>query len=197
MALSLIHGYYAATSYADALVGQILDALDRLELADNTIVILWGDHGWQLGEHGLWCKHANFETSLHTPLIVRGPGVPAGQRTDALVEFVDIYPSLCDLCGLDKPDHLEGSSFVPLLENPNLPWKEAAFSYYNGGHSVKSDRYRYTEWKNDDGVVWARMLYDHVEDPSETVNIAERPEAQTIVAQHQEMLEKGWAAYQI
>jgi arylsulfatase A-like enzyme len=197
MALNLIHGYYAATSYADALVGQILNALDRLELADNTIVILWGDHGWQLGEHGLWCKHANFETSLHAPMIIRGPGIPAGQRTDALVEFVDIYPSLCDLSGLEKPEHLEGSSFVPLLENPNLPWKEAVFSYYNGGHSVKSDRYRYTEWTNDDGFVWARMLYDHVEDPGETVNLAERSEAEAIVAQHQQMLEQGWSVYQI
>ncbi|MGC9502901.1 sulfatase [Baaleninema sp.] len=195
-ARTLIHGYYACTSYVDAQIGQVLDALDDMGLSDNTIVVLWGDHGWQLGEHSLWCKHANFETSLHSPLLVRGPGVPPGQRTRALVEFVDIYPSLCDLCGIDRPDHLEGASFVPLFQNPDLPWKEAVFSRYNSGESIKSDRYRYTEWRNNQGNLNARMLYDHVEDPGENVNIAEQPEMADIVAELSEKLQQGWSAFQ-
>lgn len=197
MARNLIHGYYAATSFADAQIGKILDRLDELGLSDNTVVVLWGDHGWQLGEHGLWCKHANFETSLHAPLIVRAPGKPAGQRSPALVEFVDIYPSLCDLCGVEKPEHLEGTSFAELLDTPDKPWKDAVFSYYQNGYSVKSDRYRYTEWRDDDGNLYGQMLYDHVEDPGENRNIADAPEAAAIVAEHRAMLERGWQAYQM
>ena len=116
------HGYYAAVSFTDANVGKLLDELERLDLADNTIVVLWGDHGWKLGEHDGWCKHTNFENDTHAPLIVRAPGQKApGGKTRALVEFVDIYPTLCDLAGLAKPDHLEGTSVAPLLDDPQLP----------------------------------------------------------------------------
>ncbi|MBN2000161.1 sulfatase, partial [candidate division KSB1 bacterium] len=117
-ARNMVHGYYASTSFVDAQIGRLLKALDDLHLAENTIVILWGDHGWQLGEHGMWCKHCNFETSVHVPLIIRVPGFKPGQRSDHLVEFVDIYPSLCQLAGLPLPPHLEGTSFVPLLKDP-------------------------------------------------------------------------------
>ncbi|MEQ9070246.1 MAG: sulfatase-like hydrolase/transferase, partial [Gimesia chilikensis] len=107
--LQLRHGYYACVSFTDANIGKVLDELKRLELDENTIVILWGDHGWKLGEHNGWCKHTNFENDTRVPLIIRAPGMQAqGKTSEALVEFVDIYPTLCDLAGLPLPAHLEG-----------------------------------------------------------------------------------------
>ncbi len=144
-------------------------------------MVLWGDHGWNLGEHGLWCKHCNFETSLHSPLIVRGPRIKAGARTNALTEYLDIYPSLCELCELPLPGHLQGKSFVPLMKNPDLPWKKAVFSRFHDGDSVKTDRYRYTEWRGKDGEMYARMLYDHFVDWVENVNISELPKNRQVV----------------
>jgi len=188
MARTLIHGYYACVSYTDAQIGRVLAELDRLGLRDDTVVVLWGDHGWNLGEHGLWCKHCNFETSLHSPLIVRAPGIKAGTRTNALTEYLDIYPSLCELCELPLAGHLQGKSFVPLLKNPNLPWKKAVFSRYFRGDSVKTDRYRYTEWRDKKDKVYARMLYDHSVDWVENVNISERPQNKTLVGKMSKMI---------
>lgn len=176
LARTLIHGYYACVSYTDAMVGKVLNELDRLGMRKDTIVILMGDHGWQLGEHSLWCKHALFNTSTYTPLMISAPGFPEGQRTDALVEFVDIYPSLCELAGVPMPVHLQGKSFVPLLKNPSEDWKKAAFSRYHEGESVTTERYAYSEWS--DG---ARMLYDHKKDPDENINVSENPEYAPIV----------------
>lgn len=192
LARTLIHGYYACVSYTDAQIGRVLDELERLQLRANTVVVLWGDHGWNLGEHGLWCKHCNFDTSLHSPLIVSAPGIAGGTKTNALAEFVDIYPSLCELCDLPVPGHLEGASFVPLMEDPDRPWKKAAFSRFYAGDSVKTDRYRYTEWRGKNGKVYARMLYDHETDPMENVNIAEYTEHKNRVAQMSAMIQRGW-----
>ncbi|MBW7996446.1 MAG: sulfatase [Candidatus Glassbacteria bacterium] len=192
MALELIHGYYASVSYVDAQIGRLMGSLRWLGLERNTVVVLWGDHGWQLGEHGLWCKHCNFQTSLRAPLIVRAPWIPGGKKTSALTEFVDIYPSLCELCGLEAPIHLEGSSFVPLLIDPKLAWKQAVFSRYNDGDSVRTDRYLYTQWTNSAGEVYARMLYDHHTDPQENVNIAELPANRDVVARMTDLLDRGW-----
>ncbi|MBN2314148.1 MAG: sulfatase [Sedimentisphaerales bacterium] len=188
-ARTLIHGYYACVSYTDAQIGRVVAELETLGLRDNTIVILWGDHGWNLGEHGLWCKHCNFETSLHSPLIITGPSIKGGQRCNALTEYLDIYPSLCELSGLSIPEHTQGTSFVPLLQNPNLPWKEAVFSRYFRGDSVKTDRYRYTQWRDKRGKVNARMLYDHHVDPVENVNIAELPQNKDLVEKLSNMLQ--------
>jgi arylsulfatase A-like enzyme len=188
LARKLVHGYYACVSYTDAQIGRVVTELERLGLRDNTVVILWGDHGWNLGEHGLWCKHCNFETSLHSPLIVTGPGIAGGRKSNALTEYLDIYPSLCELCDLPQPGHLQGRSFVPLLENPNLPWKEAVFSRYFKGDSVKTNRYRYTEWRGKDGGVYARMLYDHKVDLAENTNIAESPRNKELVRKLSNML---------
>ena len=116
-ARQLIHGYYASVSFTDAQIGKIIQSLDRLQLADNTIIVLWGDHGWQLGEHGMWNKHSCFETSMHAPLFISAPGINPGSRTSALVEFIDIYPSLCELAQIPIPSHVEGSSLVPILRN--------------------------------------------------------------------------------
>ncbi|MBN2138076.1 MAG: sulfatase-like hydrolase/transferase [Sedimentisphaerales bacterium] len=190
MARTLVHGYYACVSYTDAQIGRVLDELRRLGMRDNTIVVLWGDHGWNLGEHGLWCKHCNFETSLHSPLIVSAPGMKKGVKTNALAEYIDIYPSLCELCDLPLPSHLEGVSFAPLLTNPDQKWKEAVFSRYFNGDSIKTDRYRYTQWRRKDGQVYARMLYDHNTDLAENTNIAEFAENAEVVRRMSGMLER-------
>jgi len=180
---NLVHGYYAATSYVDAQVGRVLDELDRLGQRENTVVVFWGDHGWQLGEHALWCKHCNFDTSLHAPLIVAAPDACRGAHTRRLVEFVDIYPTLCDLCGIGPPEGLEGDSFAPLLDGSDRPWKSAVFSRYHAGDSVRTDRHLYTQWTDDAGNVTARMCYDHAADPAENHNIAERPELASVMAE--------------
>lgn len=195
MARKLIHGYYACTSYTDAQIGRLLGELDRLGLRDNTIVVLWGDHGWNLGEHTLWCKHCHFQTSLRAPLIVRVPGLKGGVKTDGLTEFVDIYPSLCELAGLPAPKHIEGRSFVPLMKDPKRPWKDAVYSRFHRGESVRTDRYCYTEWIGKNGKMDARMLYDQKLDPDENVNIAERPENAELVKKLSARLHQFRAGY--
>lgn len=191
LALTLIHGYYACVSYTDAMIGRVLDELDRLNMRENTIIVLWGDHGWQLGEHGLWCKHALFDTSLNAPLLVSAPGYTSRGHRSALVEFVDVYPTLCELAGLPLPNHLEGSSMVPLLRDPNRDWKTAAFARYHLGDTIRTDRYSYSEWKKD-GVIVARMLYDHENDPMENVNLAEDPKYAGRVSSLSRQLAAGW-----
>lgn len=201
-ARKLIHCYYASVSYVDAQIGKVIDELDRLELTDNTIIVLWGDHGWQLGEHGLWCKHTNFEVAARSTLMMRVPGQKTvGSHSDALVEFVDMYPTIAAAAGLSLPAHLEGSSLLPLLDQPDLPWKKAAFSQYprrsDGnnymGYSMRTDRYRYTQWvKRGSGEVSARELYDHQVDPNENVNIANQPDMVSIVKQLDEQIQAGW-----
>jgi len=195
LARTLIHGYYACVSYTDAQIGRVLAELDRLALRDDTIVVLWGDHGWNLGEHTLWCKHCHFKTSLRSTLLVRVPGIEGGSKTEGLTEFVDIYPSLCELSGLPQPEHLEGRSFVPLLSEPSRAWKEAIYSRFYEGESVRTDRYCYTEWAKGDVPAYARMLYDQQLDPEENVNIAERPENAEIVQDHAAKLHRFRAGY--
>ena len=189
----MIHGYYASASYMDAQVGRVLDALDRLGLRESTIVVLWGDHGWHLGDHGLWCKHTNFETAAHSPLILSVPGQKApGGKTKGLAEFVDIYPTLSAAAGLSAPQGLAGTSLLPATNDPNVTIKTAAFSQYPRGnrqtgrvmgYSIRTDRYRYTEW----GANGAE-LYDHEKDPHENVNIAGRPESRSVIADLRKML---------
>jgi arylsulfatase A-like enzyme len=200
LARQLIHGYYACVSYIDALIGRLLDELDRLKLSDNTVIILWGDHGWKLGEHAGWCKHTNFELDTHVPMILSVPGMKtAGQRTGALTEYVDIYPTLCEACGLEIPGHLEGCSMIPLLEDPARQWKKAAFSQYPRGkvmgHSMRTRRFRYTEWRaRKTNKVMARELYDHEKDPQENVNAVAEPEYKQDVRRLTRMLRQGWRA---
>ena len=198
-ARKLIHGYYACVSYMDAQVGRVLAELDRLGLRDNTVVILWGDHGWKLGDHGEWCKHTNWEIDTHVPMIVSAPGFKGGLRTDALSEFVDIYPSLADLCGLRIPAHCEGASFVPLMKDPKRPWKSAAFSQWprsgKVGYAMRTDRYRLIRWKDaKTGKVAATELYDQQTDPKENVNIAARADSAALVKKLSAQLDAGWKA---
>ncbi len=192
----LRHGYFACVSYIDAQVGRLLDGLNELDLDENTIVVLWGDHGWKLGEHNSWCKMTNYEIDTRVPLIVRVPGAKEnGQPCARLVEFVDIYPTLCEAAGLKVPDELEGKSFMPLLHDRSRPWKKAAYSQFlregiwmgpDGieymGYTVRTERYRYVEWINWQTKEFAgRELYDERNDPQENVNIAELPENRKIV----------------
>lgn len=184
----LIHGYRACVSYTDAQVGRLMAELKNQGLDKNTIVILWGDHGWKLGDYGMWAKHTNFEIDTKAPLIISVPGMKSkGKKTEALVELVDIYPSLCDVAGLPMPRHLQGTSFRPLLEDAGLPWKQAAFSQYPRGnvmgYSLRSDRYRFTRWqkKNAPDEVVALELYDLQNDPKGLINIAGNPENESVI----------------
>lgn len=170
-ARQLIHGYYACVSYTDALIGRVLDELDRLKLTDRTIVVLWGDHGWNLGEHTLWCKHSCYETSMRIPLIVRVPGISGGQRRSALIETIDVYPTLCELAGIPAPRHLQGTSFAGLLRNPDAPWKTAAVGRFQNGDTIRTDTHRLTEYRNGRGQLTGNMLYHHRTDPGENRNV--------------------------
>ncbi len=196
-----IHSYFACISYTDAQVGKVLAELDRLDLRKKTVVILWGDHGYQLGEHGTWNKRTNWEIAVRVPLMISVPGQQrAGEKTDALVELVDMYPTLAQLCGLDPPATLEGRSFVPLLRKPDLKWKEAAFTTYHKplpemgsgfGRAMRTDQYRFVEWSGPKSEKHVYELYDEKNDPLEKVNIADRPENAELVKKLTEQLHAG------
>ncbi len=198
LARTLIRGYRACVSYSDANIGKLLDALERTGQRDNTIIVLWGDHGWHLGNNSLWGKESNFERALRTTLLAVDPRIPAGNKTEALVELVDIYPTLCELVGLPLPEHLEGSSFAPLLADPSRDWKPAVFSCFirpdrnKEGWSVRNDRYRYTEWKDNSGALKGRTLFDLQNDPQENVNLAAEPERAPALREMESVLSKGW-----
>ena len=193
--LELIRAYAAATSYTDAQIGRVLAQLDTLGFTENTVIVFCGDHGHHLGEHGIWGKQTLFEVSLRSPLIVSVPQQQSSE-TEALTELVDIYPTLCDACRLPIPTELEGSSMMPVIEQPTRPWKTAIFSQFGGGTqggiSVRTERYRYTEWgRNGSRGV---ELYDYEVNPDETVNIAAQPENAELVAHLSEQLHAGWQA---
>ena len=182
--------YYAAISFVDAQIGRVLDALDRLGLAENTIVVFWSDHGYHLGEHGLWMKMSCFEESARVPLIIAAPGARGAGRAGArTVELVDVYPTLADLAGLTPPEGLQGASLRPLLDDPQLEWKRPAFTQVRRdgfpGHSVRTARWRYTEW---DGGARGGELYDHDADPAERANLAADPRHTAVVAELKALL---------
>ena len=196
----LIRAYYAATSYVDAQIGKVVDELDKLGLRDKTIIVLWGDHGWQLGEHDEWCKQTNFEEATHSPLIISAPGQKnAGAKADALVEFVDIYPTLCELARLPKPSGVEGVSLAPVMRDPKRNVKTAAFSQYPRaggvmGYTMRTDRYRYTEWIKNGKENVGTELYDYKTDPEGNLNLADKPEYKQLKAKLAKMLDDGWKA---
>lgn len=189
MARDLIHGYYACVSATDAQVGKVLRALESTGLADNTIVVLWGDHGFNLREHGLWCKHCVFETSLHAPLIIKAPGLEPA-TINGIAEYVDLYPTLCDLAGLQKPSHLEGSSLVAMMQDPANPGDGIAVSRWGNGFTLIQGDYFYTEWLNEQDELLDRMLFDHSKDPEELNNVAEDPRYAVAVEQLSRTLRK-------
>jgi len=190
LARTLTHGYLAALSYTDAQVGRLLDELDALGLADDTIVVLLGDHGFLLGDHGMWTKHANFDLALRTPLVIRAPGYARGAHVPAIVEGLDVYPTILELLGIAPRGVLDGQSVVPLLADPSAPGKGFAASLWTSalafdggvwfGESLRTGPWLYTEWRNPDASLRARMLYDHDADPDETVNVAERVDPEVL-----------------
>ncbi|QDU64016.1 Choline-sulfatase [Planctomycetes bacterium Pan216] len=201
----IIQAYYASVTYMDAQVGRLLAALKRLDLEKNTIVVFVSDHGYHLGQHGLWQKSDLFEGSARVPLIITDPnGKSGGETTEAITELVDLYPTLADLCRLPKPKHLKGRSLAPILEDPSQPGKEAALTVTVSrgirvkgpqgkrervmGYSIRTPRYRYTEWGNGKN---GRELYDYLSDPDEFTNLAEDPEHATTVEQMESLLKSA------
>lgn len=174
----LIHGYYAATSYTDTQVGKLLDALDASSAADNTIIVLWGDHGWHLGDHGMWCKHTNYEQAARIPVIVSAPRMAKGTGTSAMIESVDIYPTLAELAGIDPPLSVDGTSFANVVKTPSDAARDHVIHVYPRGNrlgrAIRTPRYRMVEWKpfgdSTDEVDYE--LYDYEADPLETKNLA-------------------------
>jgi len=185
----LIHGYYASVSYIDAQLGKVLDYLDTSGTKENTVVVLIGDHGWHLGDHGLWNKHSNFEQATRTPIMILTPNRSKGSTNASPVELIDAFPTICELTNIDAPSHLQGTSLVPILNGNKAAVKEIAISQYprhgaRMGYAARSDRYRYIEWKSGDykkskdyikGEILSRELYDYEKDPLETKNVASDP----------------------
>ena len=203
---TVTQAYYASVSFMDAQFGIVLAELERLGLAQNTVVVFISDHGYHLGEHGQWQKMTVFEEAARVPLIIAAPGMKAaGKATTRLAELVDVYPTIADLCGLAAPKELEGTSLRPLLDDPQRRWKKGAFTQViHGqqggrtakpsaktamGRSVRNERYRYTEWnEGEDGV----ELYDHQADPHEWHNLAADPKSAGVLQEMKTLLRGGW-----
>ena len=192
LARRAIQAYYASTTFADAQVGRVLDALEQLGLAENTIILFTSDHGYHMGEHGHWQKTTLFENAARVPLIISVPGMKsAGRSTASPAEMTDFYPTLADLCGLAKPKHLAGVSLKPVLDDVAATPRTAAFTQYATGYSIRTERYRYSEWGPDgrDGA----ELYDHESDPQEMVNLVERTAHAKTVAELSKLLRERTA----
>jgi iduronate 2-sulfatase len=209
----LKHGYYASVSFVDACFGKLMNGLRELGLDKNTLIVVWGDHGWKLGEHSSWCKQTNYNIDTRVPLFIRAPGVhQEGKKCHQLVELVDIFPTLCDLAGIKIPDYMEGTSLKPMLKNPKLELKSAVFNQYHlrprntpdeksyMGYSMVTPRYHYVEWRywnNDEktaGELAAVELYDNQADLYENNNIAVLPENEKIIEKLSKQLKAGWRA---
>jgi len=192
-----ILAYDACVSFVDAQVGRLLEALDRLKLRKRTLIVLWGDHGYHLGEHGLWRKNSLYEESARAPLIFACAGItPKVHSSERLVEFVDIYPTIADLAGLKAPDNLEGISLRPLLENPQAKWDRPAYTQVqfreSPGYSVRSGRWNYVEWGK--GGRAGRELYNQNTDPREFNNLIDKPEHAAMQKKMQSLLRQKFGS---
>jgi iduronate 2-sulfatase len=188
-----LRAYYATISFMDAQVGKLLDELNRLKLTDKTIIVLWSDHGYNVGQHGQWMKQSLFENSARVPLIFSVPGGTKGKASGRTVELLDIYPTLAALCGLTPPQDLQGKSLVPLLKNPGAIWDKPAYTQVRRnqifGRSVRTERFRYTEWDEGNAGV---ELYDHQKDPNEFTNLAKESAYSITVSELSGLLKKGY-----
>lgn len=213
LARNLIHGYYASVSLVDAQVGKLLDALEHAGLRENTIVVLWGDHGYKLGEYGTWCKHSNAELDTRSPLLISDLDYPNDRKTSAVVELLDIYPTLCDLAGLPFPKHLQGESLVPILVNPTAKVKAVAMSQWPKGktfpgnppsreimgYSITDGHYRFTRWQRhkQPEVVIDRELYDHREGRIATKNLAHESAYKMEVQRMENLLDQALSSSKV
>ncbi|KKO06411.1 hypothetical protein LCGC14_0068310 [marine sediment metagenome] len=207
----LKHGYYASVSYIDGLLGDLFAHMKEIGIYENTIIIIWGDHGWKLGEHNSWGKMTNYNIDLKVPMIIRYPNQEnRGMQTFAFTELVDMFPSLCELAGIETPKYMQGTSFVPLIKEPNRQWKNAAFSQFHRrpkvsadgnrymGYSINTKKHHYIEWYSWNPETGTRgdqkdvELYDIESDPNEFVNIASNSNQKKIVETLSKQLEGGW-----
>jgi arylsulfatase A-like enzyme len=190
----LIHGYYASVSYVDAQIGKVFDYIRSSGLEKNTLIILIGDHGWHLGDHGLWTKHTTFEQATRTPVFIKSPKAKKGIKNSSPTELIDIFPTICDVTGLESPENLQGKSLVPILNGSKTSVKSAALSQWprdgKMGYALRTERYRYVEWRIGDykrskdymhGKVTAVELYDYLKDPLETKNLANEIEYAKVI----------------
>ena len=208
---TLRQGYYASVSYVDALLGDLFSHLKKLGIYEHTIIVVWGDHGWKLGDHNSWGKMTNYNMDLKVPVIIRYPDQQKrGTKTDAMIELVDLFPSLCELAGIEVPEYMQGTSFVPLTIDPELPWKNAAFSQFHRrpkvsadgkrymGYSLNTQTYHYIEWYDWNHTTGTRgefksaELYDKENDPYETENLAETENMDEVIATLSTQLAEGW-----
>lgn len=187
-AINLVHGYYACVSYIDALIGNLMSELEKLELDKNTIVVLWSDHGWFLGEHGFWCKHSLYELGTRVPLIIKTPENTARQNINTIVELIDLYPTLCEMNKLPLPDHLQGKSFVKAFTDDKYKHRDYAYSRYFSGESILKDVYRYTAYYNNQNEITSKMLYNHQTDSVENINISSQEENKKIEKEYQSII---------
>jgi arylsulfatase A-like enzyme len=207
----LKHGYLACVSFIDACLGKLLDELDRLDLSKNTIVVLYGDNGWKLGEHNAWCKQTNYKPDINVPLIISSPQMKnRGFKSYAITELIDIFPTVCDAAKIPLPSYLQGTSLLPLINNSNRKWKSAAFSQMHRipkvsldgkrymGYSMMTENWHYIKWyywndgtKNREEWV-ANELYDMQNDSEENRNIAELPKYSKILSELNFQFNEGW-----
>ena len=187
MSRNLVHGYYASVSYMDVLIGELINGLDELGLRENTTIILWSDHGFFLGEHGFWCKHSTFYEAVKIPFIISSPGFTKNQITESFTELVDVYPTLCDLTGINPPDYIQGKSLIPVLKNPKYNLKNEIYTRYKQGEAVIDKNYSYTEFYEGETYL-GNMLYDHKNDLGENIDISKLPENENLVKNYSKKL---------
>ena len=184
---NLVHGYYASVSYMDVLIGDLIQGLDDLGLRDNTTIILWSDHGFFLGEHGFWCKHSTFYEAIKIPFIISSPGYAKGQITTSFTELIDVYPTLCELTGIEPPNYIHGKSLTPVMKDPSFQLKDEIYTRYKQGEAVVDENFSYTEFYQGETYL-GNMLYNLKEDLKQNIDISKRVENVELVKKYSEKL---------
>lgn len=184
---NLIHGYYASITYMDALIGELVKNLDDLGLRENTTIVLWSDHGYFLGEHGMWTKHSTFREAVKIPLLISSPEYKKYGTTESMTELVDLYPTLCNIAQIKAPSYLQGESLIPVLENPSTIFKKEIYTRFKEGEAVIDKEYSYTEFYKENEYL-GNMLYDNLKDPKQNKNISNDPSNAKLVAKYKEKL---------
>ena len=187
LARNLIHGYYASVTYMDALIGELIKALDDLGLRENTTIVFWSDHGYFLGEHGFWCKHSTFEEAVKIPFIISSPNHIKNKTTTSFTELVDVYPTLCEIANIKAPTYLQGESLIPVLENPSTILKTEVYTRYKQGEAVIDKDFSYTEFYEGEKYL-GNMLYDNLNDYKQNTDISKLSSNKLVVKKYKEKL---------